>query len=177
MLKPLTAVGAAVAMILLIGGCSSGTVEAGDAATEPSIAPAEPEPSEPTPVTQEATCDWDTPRLASGAATVPASAGADLATALIGSWQHTHIDSGSGFEALAETTDIRYVFPSTTQLLYCQDVQGATSQAEQSATIELDGANLVLPSPSKGYTVTAWTDDTMLWTNNLDGSLYLLKRR
>lgn len=178
--------GAIIATVLILGGCASPAENTPGTTSEPSSAATQPptptpdstpEPSAPTPVTQDETCDWDSPRLASGGADAPASAGSDLSTALIGSWQHTHIDSGSGFEALGDTRDIRYVFPSTTKLLYCQDVKGATSKAEQSAAIELDGANIVLPAPSKGFTVTAWTDSTMLWTNNLDGSMYLLKRR
>ncbi|MEO7348392.1 MAG: hypothetical protein ABIW32_00790, partial [Terrimesophilobacter sp.] len=113
----------------------------------------------------------------SGSAKAPSGREGDLAIALIGSWQHTHTDSGSGFEALKTTTDIRFVFPSTKRLLYCQDVAGATSQAENSVNISLDGAEIVLPSPASGYGVVAWDANTMVWTNNRDGSLYLLQRR
>lgn len=190
--------GASLASILLLGGCTAGpdfgatgrsaAPESTDqpAATEttaPEPAPAEQKPAEtespePDPVSQGESCDWDSGRLDSGAASgAPSSPGADLETALIGSWQHTHIDSGSGFEPVATTTDIRYVFPSTTRLLYCQDVQGATTQAENSVDMQLDGQELVLPSPATGYEVTTWSADTMVWTNHRDGSLYLLKRR
>lgn len=192
--------GATLASILLLSGCTAGPDFGGTsqspatestappAATEttapaPPPAPAEQKPAETkapesAPVSQEETCDWDSGRLDSGSASgAPSSTGTDLETALIGSWQHTHIDSGGGFEALETTTDIRYVFPSTNRLLYCQDVQGATTQAENAVDMELNSQELVLPSPATGYTVTAWSADTMVWTNHRDGSLYLLKRR
>lgn len=192
--------GVSLASILLLGGCAAGPDLGGTGqspaaestappAAEESTAPAPPpapaeqkpvetESPESAPVTQEETCDWDSGRLDSGSASdAPSSPGADLETALIGSWQHTHIDSGAGFEPLETTTDIRYVFPSTTRLLYCQDVQGATTQAENAVDMELDGQEIVLPSPATGYTATAWSADTMVWTNHRDGSVYLLKRR
>lgn len=73
--------------------------------------------------------------------------------------------------------DIRFVFPSTNRLLYCQDVAGATSQAENAVDVTLDGTEIVLPSPATGYGVIAWDDNTMLWKNHRDGSHYVLKRR
>lgn len=139
-----------------------------------STAPAEPEPA---PVTQEETCDWDSSRADSGSAKAPTGQSGDIATVLIGAWQHTHIDSGSGYEALAPTTDIRYVFPSTNRMLYCQDVAGATSQAENAVDITLEGTEIVLPSPATGYGVVAWDQNTMVWENHRDGSMYLLTRR
>ncbi|MGO2745318.1 hypothetical protein [Microbacterium sp.] len=52
---------------------------------------------------------------------------------LIGAWQHTHTDEGSGFEAVMN--DHRYVLPSPERMLYCQHVPGATDYADQSANI------------------------------------------
>lgn len=92
----------------------------------PSTAP-EDHASESAPITQEKSCGWESARLPAGSAEAPSSPGDDLSTALIGSWQHTHIDS--------------------------------------------------VPAPATGYVASAWSADTMLWTNNRDGSLYLLKRR
>jgi hypothetical protein len=56
---------------------------------------------------------------------VPEGEGDDVEQAVLGSWQHTHIDYGSGFEPVSPTTDIRYVLSPET-FLYCQDVEGAT---------------------------------------------------
>lgn len=189
-------VGASLASVLLLGGCTAGPDLGGIAtspAAESAVTQAATETTAPEPPaeqkatetqvpetapSQDETCDWDSGRLDSGSGSgAPSSPGTDFEAALIGSWQHTHIDSGSGFEALESTTDIRYVFPSSTRLLYCQDVQGATSQAENAVDIELNGTEIVLPSPATGYTATAWNEDTMVWTNHRDGSIYLLKRR
>lgn len=171
--------GAFLTCVLALTGCAAEStpgVNGGPEVSSPGAAPSEPAETAITPVTQEETCDWESARLDSGSAEAPGSAGGDLSTAIIGAWQHTHIDSGSGYEAVKPTTDIRYVFPSTTRMLYCQDVVGATSKAENAVDIELSGTTLVLPLPT-GYTVMAWTNDTMVWTNERDGSLYLLKRR
>ena len=132
---------------------------------------------EGTPAVQAESCDWDAPAVAGDSSGIPSSPGDSLETAIIGAWQHTHFDKGNGFETVGAGTDIRYVFPSTTRILYCQDVDGATSQAQNAADITLDGTSIVMPSPHKGFEVTAWSADTMTWTNNLDGSTYLLKRR
>ena len=43
--------------------------------------------------------------------------------------------------------------------------------------LKLEGVEIILPSPASGYAVTAWTDDTMVWLNHYDGSLFLLQRR
>jgi len=107
---------------------------------------------------------------------IPAAEGSELARAILGSWQHTHTNTGSGFEPVGPTIDIRFVL-SADQFLYCQDVEGATDQAERSAPLKLEAAEIALPSPASGYAVTAWTDDTMVWLNHFDGSLYLLHRR
>ena len=129
------------------------------------------------PEVAKPSCDWDSGRLTSAdTSDAPASEGDNLAQAILGSWQHTHIDSGSGFEAVSPTTDIRFVL-SPDQFLYCQDVEGATDKAERSAPLKLEGVEIVLPSPATGCAVTAWDDTTMIWLNHFDGSLYLLQRR
>ncbi len=175
-----TFAGAFLTCVLALTGCAAeNTAEVTEQpdSSGPSTTPDS--QSEPTsePVTQEETCGWESARLDSGSADAPTSTGSELSTAIIGAWQHTHINSGSGYEAVKPTTDIRYVFPSTTTMLYCQDVTGATSQAERQVTMSLDGVEIILPSPATGYAVTAWNADTMVWTNHRDGSLYLLKRR
>lgn len=129
------------------------------------------------PVAQAEDCGWDSPKVSGDASTLPGGAGGDLNTAIIGAWQHTHFDSGSGFEALGEGEDIRYVFPSATRILYCQDIKGATDHAQNAADISFDGTSIIMPGAHKGFEVTAWDANTMVWTNNLDGSTYLLKRR
>lgn len=145
---------------------------------EPTTEPVEPEPTEEPVATQAESCDWDNAKIDYGAdAGIPSEPGSDPAAAIIGAWQHTHIDTGSGFEPLSPGTDIRYVFPSATRLLYCQDVTGATNQAENAVDIEINGTTIVLPAPATGYEMTAWTAESMLWTNERDGSTYLLRRR
>jgi hypothetical protein len=125
----------------------------------------------------EATCDWDSPRLDPGDASgTPTSGEGDVADAVLGSWQHVAIDSGAGFEFLDTTRDIRYVLAEG-RFLYCQDVEGATDQAENSAPLQIEGSEIVLPSPATGYVVVAWNEDTMVWRNLRDDSLYLLRRR
>jgi hypothetical protein len=128
------------------------------------------------PVDVDPTCDWDSPRLSSGDAGEPTGEGEDVALAVLGSWQHTHINEGGGFEPLKPTTDIRYVLSSDT-FLYCQDVQGATEEGENSAPLVLDGDEIVLPSPATGYKIVAWDENMMVWVNHRDDSLYLLQRR
>ena len=128
------------------------------------------------PAEVDPTCDWDSPRLSSADTSEPSGEGDDLALAMLGSWQHTHINEGGGFEPVKPTTDIRYVLSSDT-FLYCQDVQGATKQAENSAPLILEGDELVLPSPATGYKIVAWNENVMVWLNHRDDSLYLLQRR
>ena len=170
--------GALLALSIVLTGCAPEVGTVIDGGPTPSATTDEvPESPDAGPVTQEETCDWDSARLDSGSADAPNGMGEDLASTIIGSWQHTHIDEGSGYEALKNTTDIRYVFPSTTRMLYCQDVQGATHQAENAVDVKLDDTNIVLPSPATGYEVMAWTHDIMVWKNTRDGSFYLLKRR
>ena len=123
------------------------------------------------------TCDWESARLSSGdVGSFPTGEGGDLSQAVLGSWQHTHIDEGSGFVPLKPTTDIRFVLSGDT-FLYCQDVKGATKQSENSAALNIEGAEIILPSPATGYEVVAWNDDMMVWLNHRDNSLYLLQRR
>jgi hypothetical protein len=149
----------------------AGTVE--DTAETP-----EDEPTETTVAAQvESTCDWDSPRLPSTTAAAPQGmVEGELTQAVLGSWQHTHIDSGAGFEAVGPTVDIRYVLTAD-RFLYCQDVEGATENRGSSARLKLDGTQIVLPSPATGYEVVAVDDTSMVWVNNRDGSLYLLHRR
>lgn len=143
------------------------TTDAGTSATTSTTAP----------VIAAAGCDWESERLSSEASDdAPSGEGTDFATAILGSWQHTHINEGSGFEPLKSTTDIRFVLTSD-RFLYCQDVDGATDKSEISAPLQLEGTDLVLPSPATGYAVTAWDENTMVWLNHRDGTLYLLKRR
>lgn len=136
-----------------------------------------PEPTADAPAVQEESCGWDSPPVSADPGGAPSGPGDSLETVIIGAWQHTHIDTGAGFEPNGAGIDIRYVFPSTTRLLYCQDVAGATDQAENAADITLDGTKIVLPGSAPGYTVASWSADTMVWTNNRDGSSYLLQRR
>lgn len=143
------------------------TTDAGTSATTSTTAPA----------IAAAGCDWDSERLSSEASDdAPSGEGTDFETAILGSWQHTHINEGSGFEPLKSTTDIRFVLTSD-RFLYCQDVDGATDKSEISTPLQLEGTDLVLPSPATGYAVTAWDENTMVWLNHRDGTLYLLKRR
>ena len=165
---------------------SSTTVAASTDTTQGTSAPSTTNAPDTTVTTQaptttaaalEASCDWDTPRLPNGDSSgVPTSGDGDVAEALAGSWQHTAIDSGSGFEALDTTRDIRYVLADG-RFLYCQDVEGATDQAENSAPLKVEGAMIVLPSPATGYEVVAWNANMMVWRNLRDDSLYLLERR
>lgn len=144
------------------------TGEASDAAPEVTAAA----------VTQEESCGWGESKLGAGVpGALPVGPGDDISTAIIGAWQHTHFDAGAGFEAVGEGTDIRFVFPSTSRLLYCQDVAGATAQAENAVDFVLADTAIQLPGTAPGYVVTAWNADTMLWKNNLDGSTFLLQRR
>jgi len=182
---------AAIAMVAAACSSSDSTASsttstaAPDTTTTPSAAPTTNAP-DTTVTTQaptttvaalEASCDWDTPRLSSGDTSgAPTSGDGDVAKALAGAWQHTYIDSGSGFEALDTTRDIRYVLAEG-RFLYCQDVEGATDQAENSAALKIEGATIVLPSPATGYEVVAWNENMMVWRNLRDDSLYLLERR
>lgn len=125
---------------------------------------------------QEESCGWDSPPLPGALPAIPTGQEGDLDAVIIGAWQHTHFDSGAGYEAL-DDKDIRYIFPSSDRMLYCQHVPGITEHAENAGDIGWEGTGLVLPNGSVGYTVTAWNDHVMVWDNHLDGSQYVLQRR
>lgn len=170
------------ALTLALTGCIGAPVNGGPV-TDPApveSAPASTEPGEPAepaepagPVEQAASCEWDIPAVTANPAP-PTGQDGDLATVLIGSWQHTHFDSGDGWEVLDK--DIRYVFPEPGKMIYCQHVPGITDHAETSTTHTLEGT-LIAPPSHKGFDVTAWSANGMVWTNNYDGSSYLLVRR
>ncbi|MBV0895954.1 hypothetical protein [Microbacterium sp. NC79] len=167
--------GAAEAQAAEPAGSAEGSRDAEDA--DATVQAEETEAATPEVRTQEKSCGWDAPRLDSGVpATLPADAAGDLATALIGSWQHTHFDSGAGFE-IVDTADVRFVFPSATEMLYCQDVPGVTDQRQAEAAVTLDGTTIALPPPATGYRAIAWDESAMLWENLRDGSTFLLQRR
>ncbi|HET8895663.1 MAG TPA: hypothetical protein VFN04_00215, partial [Protaetiibacter sp.] len=125
--------------------------------------------------TQGESCDWDTPALRSDGSSAPHGSEGELHTTIVGAWQHTHFDSGGGYEAV--TADIRYVFPSSGRLLYCQHVEGVTDHRENATDISWDDTRIVLPVAAPGWVVIAWDADTMVWLNRADDSHYLLQRR
>lgn len=179
---------AIAASALMLSGCAAEPSEGSiDAASEPAAEttqtapesePEKAEESEPEPVTQEKTCDWGSGPLKPGSTgEIPTSTTGNPNTAIIGSWQHTHIDEGGGFDPVNDPTDIRYVFPSATELLYCQNVPGITDEAENEAEITINDREILLPGGAGSYVVEAWSNDAMVWTNTRDGSLYLLQRR
>ena len=188
MLKHLTrGAGAALtgAAMLLLLGCAAEAPKAPDSANGSGTVSSESDASkeaapevmeDAAPRQQAEDCGWDVPVLASSAVTLPSGADGELGVRLVGSWQHTHFDSGGGFEPI-DGKDIRYVFPSTERMFYCQHVPGITEFAEQGADITLDGQSIVLPGSHPGFTVQEWNDSSMVWVNNMDGSLYLLQRR
>ena len=171
-------------------GDADPSVEAPEATTEPVPEPSaepsdEPDAEETTeeapedegPAAQANSCEWDNPKLTANVpGSLPSGQVGDLATAIIGSWQHTHYDSGEGFKVL-DDEDIRYVFSSDTTLLYCQHIAGVTDHAENGADITWDDNSIVLPNGTAAYVVESWDESTMLWTNTRDGSTYLLQRR
>lgn len=171
--------GAITLALALLAGCSAeAEPESGGKSTAKPTETAEATVEAPATRTQKASCEWDKPRLADGNAEAPGGTDGDLAEALIGSWQHSHTDSGAGYEAVGSDIDIRYVFPSATRIVYCQDVPGATDKAENKAKLILKGPKLVLPGAAPGYTVMSWDENTMVWLNERSGSeKYLLKRR
>src|SRR5690606_103164 len=118
------------------------------------------------PVVQADSCEWEAAALIGGDTSTPSGQDGDVQAAVIGAWQHTHFDTGAGYEAVEN--DIRYVFASADQLLYCQDVPGVTDQAENRAPITWEGTRIVLPGGAPGYVVESWDGDTMVWTNRLD---------
>ena len=149
--------------------------EDGPASDEPAVE--EPPAEEPAqaPRTQAESCEWDTSGSTGGSSAAPSGQEGDLDSIIIGVWQHTHYDSGAGYEPL-DTEDIRFVFPSLDRMLYCQHVPGITDYAENAGDISWEDTGIVLPTGSVGYTVTSWDQNTMVWNNHLDGSSYLLQR-
>lgn len=166
--------------LMLLTACGSETQD--DPAAAASAEPTAQEPSSepageetPEPRKQAESCDWDK-NAVSGAAKAHSDTAGDLKTVIVGSWQHTHFDSGNGYEALSNK-DIRYVFPSADRLLYCQHVPGITNHAENAANISWKGNSFAPPGGAPGWEVVAWSDDSMVWINKMDDSKYLLKRR
>lgn len=127
------------------------------------------------PASQAESCDWDSPKLSSGVPDIPQSGEGDLKATIVGAWQHTHFDTGGGYEAA--TNDHRYIFPSSDRVLYCQHVPGITDHAENSADFTWDDTRIVLPGGAPGFVVLSWDADTMVWLNRADDSHYLLQRR
>lgn len=174
------------AVALVLAGCSSspasddtppgGVSNAQGSTTEQDSTPEDESAAEPDDAqAQEETCDWDSPKI-SGPAEAPAGQSGELPEILVGSWQHTHTDEGSGFQEV--TNDHRYVFTSPDRMLYCQHVPGATEYAENGADIVLNGTVIELPGGKYSYTVTAWDEDTLTWDNPVGGGyVYLLQRR
>ena len=181
----------AAALALSLTACAPASTAEPPAQPQPSgTASEEPSPAAPNPVKDapadpapEAAqtgaptdCEWDVPALVPDLGRVPSGQEGVLTAVLPGAWQHVAIDTGAGYTDDL-TADIRYVFPSTTDLIYCQDRPGVTDQAENRAAFELSGTEIVLPAPATGYAVQAWNQDSMVWVNHRDGSLYLLQRR
>lgn len=88
----------------------------------------------------------------------------ELPEVLVGAWQHTHTDEGSGFEEV--TNDHRYVFPTPERMLYCQHVPDATEHAENAADVVLNDTTIELPGGEYAYTITAWDEDTLVSIRN-----------
>ena len=180
--RSLPAIAVAAALALTVAGCVGppvGTEQppaavseapSGPTATAPAAGPTD----EPADREVADSCEWDSDAPASDAQ-APTGEDGDLASVLIGSWQHTHFDSGEGWEAT--DNDIRYVFVSTDRMLYCQHVPGVTEHAENRVDISLMGSVIQPPSPHPGFEVLAYSTDRMVWLNNFDGSTYLLVRR
>lgn len=178
-IRALQLTGIAFVTALLLTSCAPepGTeVPASEAVSNESEAaePTEDAEETPAPVEQADSCDWDSPKI-SGDPAPPSGQDGDLQSTIVGAWQHTHYDEGGGWESMNQ--DIRYVFASSDQILYCQHVPDVTDHAENRADISWESARIVLPDPAPGYTVQSWDADTMVWVNHFDDSLYLLQRR
>lgn len=182
-LRSATALVVAPLLLAALAGCSSEQAPPAEASGTPgpvsTSAPATAEEPETEDAdgssAQASTCDWEAPML-SAPADPPAGQAGDLPTILVGAWQHTHTDEGSGFEPV--TNDHRYVFSSPEHMLYCQHVPGATEYAENAADIVLNGTTIELPGGTYSYTVMAWDENTLVWDNPVGGGyVYLLERR
>ncbi|WP_438254574.1 hypothetical protein [Microbacterium sp. A82] len=174
-----------LAVVLALASCTvpaaseeaapGGVADEQASASEPATASDGGSTAEPVENTQEESCDWNSPRI-TGSVDTPQEHGLELSEVLVGAWQHTHTDEGSGFEEVPN--DHRFVFPASDRLLYCQHVPGATEYAENAADVTLSDTTIELPGGKYGYTVTAWDEDTMLWDNPVGGGyVYLLQRR
>lgn len=172
--------------LLLLGGCAAEPTDtdsnkareavAENPAETPANTPAT-EPDNTGPREQAEDCEWSSPTISvASVPSVPAGQEGAIEDVIVGSWQHTHYDSGTGYQPL-EGKDIRYVFPSTERILYCQHVPDITDFAENAAPISWDGTRIVLPGSAPGYIVSEWNDSTMVWINRMDDSRYLLQRR
>lgn len=173
LLVPLPLLGGCVALPEL-GGTSHVTPE-GAASEQPATPDFPDSGTEDAPRTQAESCDWDAPKLSATASGVPQATDGELQTTIVGAWQHTHFDTGGGYEAVE--ADIRYVFPSSDRILYCQHVPGVTEHAENAADFVWDETRIVLPGAAPGYVVVSWDADAMVWLNRADNSHYLLQRR
>lgn len=187
--SPVWMLGAAIAGALTLAGCApepGSTADAGNNGTEDTSAKTveasgldadeSGDRGEQTePHTHVEDCNWDSDAVTTVAA-APGSQKGDLRTVIVGAWQHTAIDHGSGFEPLG-IQDIRYVFPSPDRLLYCQHIPGVLEHLHNAADISWDGTRIVVPGGAPGFEVLEWNDSTMVWTNHMDGTTYLLQRR
>lgn len=143
--------------------------EAGDDGADEAAPEDEADSGDPAPSPPAADCAWDAPKASGGSA--PNGRDGDLAAALIGAWQFVASDG----EPIDQ--DIRYVFHSDTEVLYCQDVPGITDRAENPATYRLEGDVIVMNDGAATFTALDWSADTMTWTNDLLGDTFLLVRR
>src|SRR5690606_10745481 len=95
--KTIALSGVLAGALLLTGCAGDSSPEGADQPAPPAASEPAPEPgAEDAPVVQEATCDWGSPRLAPDDASAPNSTTGELTTAIIGAWQHTPSDTGSG---------------------------------------------------------------------------------
>ena len=166
----------------LLFGCASepALVETPESSTgttptsAPESATAAPVETEPNAVSQEASCGWDVgPATWSGE--MPGRQPDSLVPGIVGAWQHTHVNDGGGMKPVSG--DIRYIFPSENEMIYCQDIPGITDKAEQPTLITIADNRISPPAPHPGFDVMLMDENTMVWINNLDGSSYVLVRR
>lgn len=172
----------ALAIPVALGGCAV-MPELGDGAVEepPAAAPDSSTGTEEdgaddddAPAGQAESCDWESPKLTTGVGTIPQNGEGELTSIIVGAWQHTHFDTGGGYEPT--TFDHRYVFPTSERVLYCQHVPGTTDHAQIAVDFTWEDTRIALPN-APGYVVLSWDADTMVWLNPVDDSHYLLQRR
>jgi len=109
---------------------------------------------------------------------VPTGQQGSLEDVVVGIWQHVFIyDDGEPLSPISDdTTDIRFAIPDTETFIYCQDVTPDVDGGNESS-LTIDGTKLDIAGP--GYTATAWTDQTMVWRNDLyedKDQFYVLQR-